>query len=128
RGPYEQAVGGEPGARRGRLVGGDGLAGGDQRLSENSRDDVRGAAEGLEAFDAGKDLGDDRDDLDAGVVLFQAAARAREGSAGADADDEMGETTTGLLENLRRRRLVVGAPVVVVAVLVAEEVAVGVGL
>src|SRR5262249_61374960 len=66
--------------------------------------------------------------LDGGVWLLQAAAGAGEGSAGADPDDEMGETTTGLLEDLRRRRLVVGAPVVVVAVLVAEEVAVGVGL
>ena len=62
---------------------------------------VLGAAEGFEAFDAGEDFGDDRDDLDARVVLFQAAARARERSAGAHTDHEMGETTAGLLEDLR---------------------------
>src|SRR5437899_94080 len=34
------------------------------------------AAEGREAFDAGEDLGDDRNDFEARGVRFQAAARA----------------------------------------------------
>src|SRR5207247_3661011 len=40
----------------------------------------------------------------------------------------MGETTTGLLEDLRRRRFIVRAPVVVVAVLVAKEIVIRVAL
>ena len=67
--------------------------------------DVLWAAEGREAFDAGEDLGDYRNDFDARVVLFQAAARAREGSACAHADDEMGPEP-----DPRRERGAVGEP------------------
>src|SRR5215510_11598223 len=125
---HEEAGAGQADAHRVGLIGRDRHALVDQRLIEDGRHDVLGAAEGFEAFDAGEDFGDDRDDLDARVVLLQAAARAREGAAGPHPDDEMGETTAGLLEDLRRRRFIVRTPVVVVAVLVAKEIVIRVAL
>src|SRR5271155_3941771 len=51
-------------------------------------------------------------------MLLQTACRSHEGSAGAKSGDEVGDLSLGLTPYLRRGRLVVGAPVGVVAVLV----------
>ena len=100
----------------------------DHALVEDRGHDVLGAPERLQAFDAGEGVGDDADHADLRVVLLEPPAEARDGAAGADAGDHVGEPAACLLQDLHRRRLVVRAPVVLVAVLVAEEVAVGVGL
>ena len=61
-------------------------------------------------------------------MLLQASPQAGEGAARADADDDVGQPAVGLLQDLSRGRLVVGPPVVLVAVLVAEKIAAGIGL
>ena len=61
-------------------------------------------------------------------MLLQASPQARRGASGTDANDDVGELTSGLLENLRCGRLVVRPPVIVVAVLVTEEIALGVSV
>src|SRR2546428_3896616 len=125
---HEEARVTQPHAHRVRLVDGHRYALVDQALVENCRHDVLGAPERLESLDAGKRLGNDVDDLDRGVVLLEATTEAGQGAAGADADDDVAESAGGLLQDLGGSRLVVGAPVVDVAVLVAEEVAAGLGL
>src|SRR3972149_5090616 len=62
------------------------------------------------------------------VVLVDPPRHARQRAARADAADEVAQPAARLRQDLRARRLVVRAPVVRIAVLVAEEVAVGRGL
>ena len=58
------------------------------------------------------------DDLDVGVLLLEVAADAADRAAGADAAHEVGDLPVGLLPDLGTGRLVVGARVVRVGVLV----------
>ena len=64
--------------------------------------------------------------LIAGTELPQPAAGADERAAGAETGDEMRQPSAGLLDDLRRGRVVVRAPVAVVAVLIGIEVAIGI--
>ncbi len=62
-----------------------------------------------------------------GLSSLQAARGSHEGAAGAEAGDEVGDLAFGLLPDFVAGGAVVGAPVLVVAVLVGVEVAVGLG-
>src|SRR5262249_55143992 len=123
----EKAGAREPAAHRVGFVARDGDPFVDDRLVQDRWHDVSGA-EGLEAFDPGKHLGEHRDHADSRIVLLQASAEARHGAARSNAGYDVGEPAAGLLEDLLGSRLVVGAPVILVAVLIAEEIAPGVGL
>src|SRR5262245_56384020 len=125
---HEQSGSRKPHAHSIFLVDADRDALVDQHLVENRGHDVLGAAERLEPLHAGKRLGDDADEPDRRIVLLEAPAQAGQGAAGPDADDDVRDAASGLLQDLDRRRLVVRPPVVLVAVLIAEEVVVRVGL
>ena len=60
------------------------------------------------------------------IQLLQASRRTDEGAAGAEPGHKVRQPPLGLLENLRTRRLVVGAPVCRVIVLVRVEVEIAV--
>src|SRR2546426_177837 len=100
----------------------------DDTLVQDRGDDVLRIPERLETFDSRERLWEHTNQTDSGVVLLQASPQARRGASGTDANDDVGELTSGLLENLRCGRLVVRPPVIVITVLVAEEIALGVGV
>src|ERR1700742_421455 len=86
----------------------------------DGRDDCRGHV--LEAFEAVEGrVGLHGDAADGGVELAQAAGGAHEGAGGAEAGDEVRDLPAGLLPDFVGGGVVVGAPVVVVAVLVGVE-------
>ncbi len=118
---FAEALGHEVGALGGHVdvaVGEGGVVDG--------RDD--GGGHVLEAFEAVEGrVGLHGDALDARVELVQAAGGAHEGAAGAEAGDEVGDAAFGLLPDFVGGAVVVGEPVVVVAVLVGVEVFFGFG-
>src|SRR3989475_8371757 len=118
--PDEEAGTRQPPAHRVRLAARDGDTFVDDTLIQDRGDDVCGTPEWLEAFDPGKRLREHTDQTNSRVVLLQAPPHARGGAAGPDADDDMGELASRLLENLRGGRFVVRTPGIVIAVLVAE--------
>src|SRR2546427_1204974 len=124
----EEARRRQPHAHPVRLVDSDRDALVDHFLVQDRRHDVLGAPQWLQSLDAGESLRNDADEADRGVVLLEAPPEAGQGAPRADADDDVGQPATGLLQDLGGRRLVVGPPVVRVAVLVAEEVTARVGL
>src|SRR5882724_4807786 len=67
------------------------------------------------------------DESDVRIVLLEASPETGDRAASAHPGNHVGEPTAGLDEDLLRRRLVVRAPVIVVAVLVAEEIAIRIG-
>ncbi len=118
---FAEALGHEVGALGGHLdvaVGEGGVVDG--------RDD--GGGHVLEAFEAVEGaVGLHGDALDGGVELAQAAGGAHEGAGGAEAGDEVGDAAVGLLPDFVGGAVVVGEPVVFVAVLVGVEVFFGLG-
>src|SRR5215208_6538123 len=70
-----------------------------------------------------RSFGVDTDDPDPGALLFQVAARSRDGSASAHPSDEMCDAAFGLAPDLGSRRLVVGKRIGRVLVLAWLEAA-----
>src|SRR3989442_15106669 len=124
----EEARRRQPYAHLIRLVDGHRDALVDHFLVQDCRHDVLGAPQWLESLDPGESFGDDADEADRRVVLLQASPQAGEGAARADADDDVGQRARGLSQDLSRGRLAFGPALVLVAVLVAEKIAAGIGL
>ena len=108
-----------------RLIDVDGDLAINNALVKNFRYDVPRISERFETFDARELVRRYAADFNVGIVLFEPSSGSRHGAPCPYAADEMGQFSSALFQDFDGCSIVVGAPVVLVLVLVGEEVFIG---